>query len=1527
MRNRILFGIVIICGFQLHAQQFSPNRETFAEEFQQALNQYGKGDFSEFAKKELPAALIDGTIFSDGAFKKVVETCNSLSAKKVAAYPSIYNYVFSAYSLLKRDSDEQKFTDWQSIVNSLISRSNLKKYDDFIELSAHFFKESVIAHEVNFNWYYEGGEYSFVSKDNDVKINFKNGNLICRIVNKKSDSQKEIPYLDSIHVANTVGSYDPFLQKWNGNGGLVTWEKVGLTKAETQAVLSHYHMSLKTPTISADSVLLTTKYFATPILGNLSDRASTMVREADRIYPQFKSYSNNLRIKDILPEIDYQGEFTLQGINILGVGTTSSPATIKIYREDRPFINVSSKEIIIRPNKISVNDAKIFIKLHENDSIYHSSSVFTYDLVKQSVEIERLNQGNGLAPFYDSYHKVYAYYPKIVWKRGDLNLLFTYDIGTSDEQHVGRFESENYFDRLVYDQIRGLDPIHPLLAIYNHFSQENQYVISEGKFASILNKTIEQAKPILLDLARKGFIFFDFENKQVIINQKLINFVLNNQGDLDYDNLVFETDLRPKDLSKYTKDQIDNDPYLSLANKQNVYKKSLSYFAKLDLSDLRITLNSVDAIKLSEVENVSVFPDNTPVVLDKNRNFYFSGSINAGKMELNVLKASYDYNGNKLNLLTSSQSLFRISPLKQEHGNKPIAMKSSIQGIKGEILISDSTNRSGLINKAIDFPKINVFNPTKVYYNSLETQHGAYDTTRFYYALLPFSMDSLDNFNEKSFTLNGHLVSSGIFPEIKYNLSVMPDYSFGFICTTPQTGYPLYKTSANYFNKIVLSNNGLQGSGNIEFNQATAQSVIFTFVPDSTFGIAKLSNKPVESDIELPDIEVEKTKITFIPAKKHLKAETYKDYNIRFFDSNVSLKGTTYLDESGVTGNGTLSFKNAQLNSTNFRFYRWRIGADNSCFTIANVHAGDKEDSVIFNVSEVKSMVDIKRKIGQFSSVKNQVRAILPVHKYVCDITNFVWKMDKEKVEMKRLLNGDVNVDSITNFISTHPNKDSLQFSSNAAILNLNNRIIDCEHVPYVIVADAKIIPDSSKLVILKNAEIGRLNHATIQASIHSKYHLFSDASVSLEKRNLYYGEGNYLFRRKDNASINIKMNSITVDNDLKTIAKGEIKDTQYIKLSDQFDFYGNVTAKSEIKFLIFDGYTRINHQCEKYPKSWMKIYSPIDPLNIEIPYNTSCVSQSGEKIVSGMVWRNATVSDSVWLYPAFLSNAATPKDSVLMSFSGNIKYVDSTKRFEIGTIQKLANYSNKGDIIFLETDGCVLKGIGKINLGIHYPDLTIDAYGHYYYDSETDETIFNLVTKMRLPVDKSIISEIAGKINEMEGLKPIDFKNSNFTKALFEWTDQQTVNQLVSDFLENGSVKKLPSKVESTLTISDLHLIHKGQSSKHKNGLLTLDQSAVIIGLNSFPVLKYLPFRAYFEHANQLSKTDRFTLMLGLPHGKDYYVDCSFLNNEDDLRVILGDNQLNAVVYSYNKDKLKNVSKKVSSNSVSLFKFWSLFK
>jgi hypothetical protein len=40
--------------------------------------------------------------------------------------------------------------------------------------------------------------------------------------------------------------------------------------------------------------------------------------------------------------------------------------------------------------------------------------------------------------------------------------------------------------------------------------------------------------------------------------------------------------------------------------------------------------------------------------------------------------------------------------------------------------------------------------------------------------------------------LKGELTSAGIFPKIREDLKIMPDYSFGFSTAAPKDGYEFY---------------------------------------------------------------------------------------------------------------------------------------------------------------------------------------------------------------------------------------------------------------------------------------------------------------------------------------------------------------------------------------------------------------------------------------------------------------------------------------------------------------------------------------------------------------------------------------------------------------------------------------------------------------------------------------------------------------------------------------------------------------
>ena len=130
----------------------------------------------------------------------------------------------------------------------------------------------------------------------------------------------------------------------------------------------------------------------------------------------------------------------------------------------------------------------------------------------------------------------------------------------------------------------------------------------------------------------------------------------------------------------------------------------------------------------------------------------------------------------------------------------------------------------------------------------------------------PFEMDSLDEFANQGLHLNGLFKSGGIFPDFEESLIIMPDYSFGFVRNTPVDGFKIYNQLANYDNEIRLSNEGLKGTGTIEFFTSKAISEDITFLPDSVHAIAHTYiNEKRDSDPEIPLVKGKDCKISYIP--------------------------------------------------------------------------------------------------------------------------------------------------------------------------------------------------------------------------------------------------------------------------------------------------------------------------------------------------------------------------------------------------------------------------------------------------------------------------------------------------------------------------------------------------------------------------------------------------------------------------------------------------------------------------------------
>jgi len=1535
LKKLSLFIVVCMLCSTSFGQAYSFYRDKFVKDFEKAISENGSGESQDFAKKILPKMLLETSEFPDEYFQKMAGTCNVMTDKRIHPYPEIYNYVYSVYSLVKGKQSTASYTAFQGSIDKLLESKNVKKFEDFVGFTSLYFSKKILSDNANFDWYYTGGEYYFEFTDKPLFICSK-GQLACRIPNNNSETKEDDPYVDSVVIFNTSGKYDPIAKKWEGEGGTATWEKVGFARSQTSAVLKKYQISTRVSNFSADSVILTTPYFSKPINGRIADRAFKVNREEDKIYPQFTSYERRLSIKQIKPNVNYEGGFSLQGASFVGIGFAKEPAEMVVYRNGQPFITAKGQEFTVSNQKIyAINTAIKLMFNGNNDSIMHPGLDFQYVFDRKSVEMTRTKSGNGQAPFFNSYHQLDMYMPKMIWNTESTDLIMAYEVGTSQEQRVARFESKNYFDAKLFDRLQGMEAVHPLVALSNFSFKNDEIVMPEGKAATALHKTLEEAKPMLLELANYGFVSYDTEAKTVTINQKLDNFVFSKSGKKDFDNLIFNTDLRPKELKGYTEQQIEKDENLQFIQKQykesNEYRRKMTEFGKMSLSSMELNLKAIEYINISDAQSTVVFPTNKEVILKKDRNFDFVGWINSGKMELNVLASSFNYKEYKFTIQKTYKSLFRVKPLSPQDGTRPIAMMSSLNGVVGELFVDHPTNRSGQNPKFTDYPQLKVSRPSYVYYNSSAIYRGTYDSSRFYYTVDPFFIDSLDNFEEKSFRVIGELTSAGIFPKFRENLTIMPDYSFGFSTKAPTGGHDFYGTASKYENKIILSNNGLQGAGTINYVHSSSESKGFTFFPDSTIGLAIFKNKPIEVGVQFPDVTCEAASVTYVPKKNLLKAVSTPMYDLLFFNGEAKLRGTAIVRETGLRGFGLMNFKNATMISDDYAFTRWDLDADTTGFSLKNQYLEQDEEPIALKTNNVQGHVSFKERKGEFKSNNGEARLDFPINQYFCTMDKFTWFMDLESIEVEAKGGDDATANADLdllgpNFFSAHPDQDSLQFRAPKAMFNLKEKSIFCSKVFYLDVADARIYPDSSKVIIRKKARMEPFVDAKIVANFITQYHTFVNCGVAVTARRMYTAKGLYPYYDLDSMKTDFVMDRIYLDSTGQTAAEGKIGKDANFYLSKQFDYYGNIQVISYLPTIIFKGSTRMNHNCTKYPRNWIALSANIDPSNIQIPIETGMKDIDGKNVMAGMAWRDSRSLDSLKMYPVFLSPLQNPVDPIIMSATGLLQYNLDAKEFQIGSVDKLLNRGEVGSYLSLHTETCMLNGDGMIDLGMDYGDVKVSTVGVINYDPKIGETSMNLTAKFAMPLDKNLMQDLAEKLIVVEGLKPLDFNSTTIEQAAVEWSGRAEADKMKAAFTINGEMK-IPKEMESAITVTGIKLRSFDVKNMMEKGIISTSETASLVSMYGKPIFKQVPFKTFFQQSFSESGVDKFGFQINIPT-LDYYFDYSMEQKDGLLRIISGDPDFVAAVNGIKDDKrkIKKFKYQIEPGSIYLSKFMRYF-
>ena len=1454
----LLFSLFFLILSSSQAQKLSTEKDKFLKQLPKIVE---SESFLNFVKKDF-TKFINSSKLNSQEYSRLVETCNTMLKRSYSA-DDLMHYVYANYYAHTNSFTSSFTSQWHSYFDHYLMENEISELRSFIRFSEGLFKYRSFYKESDYRWVLDGGDLMW-ENEKSLRLVVKNTNLKCMVYQSGPR--------DSVVVYNTSGYFDVSKKIWNARGGRVTWEKVKFPKNETFAVIRGYSVRANESRIKIDTVELTTPYFDKPILGKLEDKTIFNLKEGESS-PIFNSFEKRLFIENLRDQIDYDGGFTLEGANFIGRGVEGNLAKVTLNYNDKKLFELRSLNFAMTPQQIISRKANISMFYENGDSLYTKGALVYWNEKQKELKITADKKGTNPVPFVDNLFKIFVDAPVLSWKLNTPFPMYTYEVGTSQSQRYAHIESWNYFDERIFDKFSGMGNINPLMAIAELSISEESYTLPVGKVASKLRKTVGQSKSQLIDIASMGFIQYSSNSSHVIIEQKLINYALSKKGEKDYDELRFVTDLRPKKFS-YSDDEIRNDPYLKkLKNEYNEIsyrRKQTPCYAYIDVNKSEIFMNEIEQVNFSSKQRTFLFPDSSYVRLLENRDIIFSGWLMSGKLITHNIESTFDYDEFMISIDTCDEAYLSVNPLSQKDGKRPIDMVSSFEGFNGDLYIDLKDSKSGRDEANKQYPFIDVKDSLKIYYNGESTVNGAYDSTRFYYSLDPFVLDSLDNLDEKSLRLSGVLKSDGIFPDLNEPLRIMNDYSFGFMTNAPEEGYAFYETESRYQNKIVLSNNGLQGSGIINFMNAEAVSKKLTFLPDSTIGLAQFYNEKDSLDIEYPEVAARISEISFKPRMKVLTVKSYRDNYISMFGNQSYLKGSLTFSEHGLEGSGSIDLLDASMFAEKYTFSANEIFSDSSSFNLRNRFAKMGENPLAIQSDGLKSYISFESRIGEFNSSGTK-RIKFPSNNYYCQMDKFLWQMDGESIDFEKENESETKFESSAgivqnNFFSMDESQDSLQFKSISAQYDLKNETINCFKVDFLELGDAFVFPNGKKLRIQKNAVIDTFYNATIIANRITKIHQFSDVKISVEGRNQFFGNGYYLYYDKDSALTKINIGEIYFDK-TQTIASTDIKEDAKFKLSSKFDYFGDFKVSSKNDGVICDGYARVNHLCD-FNKSWMKFTDTISAKNVQIPIEESPTNKNDGPLAAGFLWKDSESQDSLVIYPTFLSKKESERDIFLFSAYGTLDYNYENQEFRLSNNYLDDEYTYANTSLILNEETCSLEGKGPIDLGINLSPVKTSSFGDIRFDNSIGVTSLDLFTKLDIPLPKNISNYLGNVMEQSDSLEEYTFSKTTQERLTDIFSilsnSEDKAEKLFKDYDED-KLKKTPAFLNQSYVFPELHLefyMNKKISGRDAvSGLMTKYSRTPVFSINDKIVLKRIPMKMLFLKSNSNENVQGFEI------------------------------------------------------------------
>lgn len=1341
----------------------------------------------------------DSSGFNHDNMLKIIDITSKLTSRNLRIVPHFIDFLKTLTDFADNPKPPEFVNCWlnglgKTATDQLLSNDNLDRY--FRNTSA-LIKSNTIYDSGNSKWKIKGTDFHFAYDTifkiilNDVTLNARSGK-------------------DSTEIYNVKGIYYPELNEFRGSRGTIYWVKAGYAKEDVFAELFDYRINTTRTSFSVDSAQLTHKtYFKQPVFGKLADQATSYSSPEKAIYPKFETTTKKFLLKNLYEGVNYEGGLTLEGANVKGTGSNYFPAYITLYRNDTLYIKVASKSFLLTKSGINAQDATGTLYL-DKDSIFNSSVGFSYNTQTRQVSLFRTNSPASKSPYFDSFHALDMYFETLSWNMKESKIIMSRARGASMGQ--AKFESISFFSANTFDKLAGIDDDHPLYRLRQFANWFYSSTFSVAEFAKWMNRSEDDVTGLCIDLANKGFLFYDRTNNEVTIKKKVDDFIDAYARKKDYDVISIYSE---------TNAPMDN--------------------AILDLKNYRLTVNGVPRVFLSDSQRVAIYPNNKKIIIGKNRSLTFDGVVEAGLFTIFGHSFSFNYDTFKIRLQKIDSIRIAVETNRRDKdGNLIIKdVDNMIQLSTAELFIDDPKNKSGLMSLQ-QYPIINAISYSYIFFDKIPGLEGIYKQGDFFFKVDPFTYENIDHYQNDEMNLAGEFHGGNVLKPTRQYLTVQEDNSLGFTMKIPDDGIDVYGGKGKMFNTISLSNKGLVGSGTLKRLSSATEADEYKFFPDSMITHATSFNIAVDDAGKFPELKSNDVLIKWIPGQDDWYAvNSKKEKRFEMFANGTLLDGNLNLTPSSLKGSGTIDMPDSRIVSHNYAFASEKILSDTSDYNLKALNG----EGYAFIAENVNTTIDFKLQNSKFRLNTDSSLVKFPEIEYICKMTDFSYDMKKQVLSMEQrgkssqaLLTSDQliklkfnHLDKPT-FFSTNMQNDTVSFTSWKGSYYLQQESVEAENINYIHIADALIQPEKGKISISKGAKIKPMANSILAVN---NRHILHSANISIVNSKRYTGNALYDYTDEDGNIQPINFPEISVDT-ATTVAKGFIAATQKFMLSPEFSFSGDVALSARNDFLTFTGAAGIIHSCNI--KSFnIKFKSQINPKIVMIPYGEKPRDFNDNLVFSGSFIN----MDSTHIYPAFLSERKSWSDAQIVNALGMLYYDKPTGRYKIASKEKLTDPSLPGDQVTFDKNFCILSGEGKLNFGAKFDLLKMSSAGKIIHTMDSGKVNINAILALDFYFSSDALKIMSDEIRAIPTLKAVNLNSDFYKKGLKDLLGEAAASQINEEMGLFGTSKNLPKEYTYQLLLNDVNLHWNEPTasfrSKGKIGIGFIGQQSVNVYVDGF--------------------------------------------------------------------------------------------